>query len=151
MKFLKVLCIEGGGGTWYKSYFTGGRGNVFHSCLKNNLNCHLKARFLRGFEEVDSELRHSQSVIFEPSGTWIKKIFGLQSFTCSPPLYFLIPPPPSFKIIFSHWIGETSVSDPYHFDLDPDPGIRIRVHGSGSEVTFDSVNRIFPIKCYARL
>ena len=34
----------------------------------------------------------------------------------------------------------SSVSDPYHFDLDPDP-----------EVTFDSVNRIFPIKCYARL
>ena len=46
---------------------------------------------------------------------------------------------------------ESSVSDQYHFDLDPDPGIRIRVHGSGSEVTFDSVNRIFPIKCYARL
>ena len=47
----------------------------------------------------------------------------------------------------------SSVSDPYHFDLDPDPDprIRIRVHGSGSEVTFDSVNRIFPIKFYARL
>ena len=46
-----------------------------------------------------------------------------------------------------------SVSDPYHFDLDPDPDpwIRIRDHGSGSEVTFDSVNRIFPIKFYARL
>ena len=31
--------------------------------------------------------------------------------------------------------------------------IRIRDDGSasGSEVTFDSVNRIFPIKCYARL
>jgi len=44
-----------------------------------------------------------------------------------------------------------SVSDPYHFDADPDPRIRIRDDGSGSEVTFDSVNRIFPIKCYARL
>ena len=48
-----------------------------------------------------------------------------------------------------------SVSDPYHFDLDPDPRIRIRDdgsgYGSGSEVTFDSVNRIFPIKCYVRL
>ena len=46
-----------------------------------------------------------------------------------------------------------SVSDPYHFvsDPDPDPRIRIRDDGSGSEVTFDSVNRIFPIKCYARL
>ena len=43
-----------------------------------------------------------------------------------------------------------SVSDPYHFDADrdPDPGIRIR--DDGSEVTFDSVNRIFPL-CYARL
>ena len=46
---------------------------------------------------------------------------------------------------------ETSVSDPYHFDADPDPRIRIRDDWSGSEVTFDSVNRIFPIKCYARL
>ena len=46
---------------------------------------------------------------------------------------------------------ETSVSDPYHFDLDPDPEIRIRDDGSGSEITVDSVNRIFPIKCYARL
>ena len=45
----------------------------------------------------------------------------------------------------------SSVSDPYHIDLDPDPRIRIRDDGSGSEVTFDSVNRIFPIKCYARL
>ena len=46
-----------------------------------------------------------------------------------------------------------SVSDPYHFDLDPDPGICIcdDGSGSGSEVTFDSVNWIFPIKCYARL
>jgi len=25
-----------------------------------------------------------------------------------------------------------SVSDPYHFDSDPDPGIRIRDDGSGS-------------------
>ena len=46
---------------------------------------------------------------------------------------------------------KSSVSDPYHFDLDSDPRIRIRDDGSGSEVTFDSVNRIFPIKCYARL
>ena len=52
---------------------------------------------------------------------------------------------------------QSSVSDPYHFDVDPDPDpdprIRIRDDGSGSEseVTFDSVNRIFPIKCYARL
>ena len=38
-----------------------------------------------------------------------------------------------------------SVSDPCHFDADPDPRIRIRDDGSGSEVTFDSVNRIFPI------
>ena len=45
----------------------------------------------------------------------------------------------------------SSVSDPCHVDLDPDPGIRIRDDGSGSEVTFDSVNRIFPNKCYARL
>ena len=47
----------------------------------------------------------------------------------------------------------SSVSDPYHFDSDPDPDLRIRIRedGSGSEVTFDSVNRIFPIKCYARL
>ena len=43
----------------------------------------------------------------------------------------------------------SSVSDPYHFDSDPDP--RIRIRDDGSEVTFDSVNRIFPIKCYARL
>ena len=48
-------------------------------------------------------------------------------------------------------IASISVSDPYHFDLDPDPWIRIRDDGSGSEVTFDSVNWIFPIKCYARL
>ena len=48
-------------------------------------------------------------------------------------------------------INFSSVSDPYHFDLDPDPRIRIRDDGSGSEVTFDSVNRNFPIKCYARL
>ena len=27
---------------------------------------------------------------------------------------------------------KNSVSDPYHFDLDPDSRIRIRVHGSGS-------------------
>ena len=33
-----------------------------------------------------------------------------------------------------------SVSDPYHFDSDPDP-----------DPDSDSVNRIFPIKCYARL
>ena len=48
-----------------------------------------------------------------------------------------------------------------HFDAAPDPDPRIRIrddgsgswlwYGSGSEVTFDSVNRIFPIKCYARL
>ena len=44
-------------------------------------------------------------------------------------------------------IASISVSDPYHFDLDPDPRIRIHDDGSGSEVTFDSVNRIFPIKC----
>ena len=37
--------------------------------LEVNLDYHLKARFLRGLDEVDSELRHSQSVIFEPSGT----------------------------------------------------------------------------------
>ena len=61
------------------------------------------------------------------------------------------------------FIDSASVSDPYHFDADadpdPDPRIRIRDdgsgtwlwYGSGSEVTFDSVNRIFPIKCYARL
>ena len=54
-------------------------------------------------------------------------------------------------------INKNSVSDPYHFDVDPDPDpdprIRIRDDGSGSEsgVTFDSVNRIFPIKRYARL
>ena len=48
---------------------------------------------------------------------------------------------------------KSSVSDPYHFHLDPDPDPRIHIRddGSGSEVTFDSVNRIFPIKCYARL
>ena len=49
----------------------------------------------------------------------------------------------------SNYSTRGSVSDPYHFD--PDPRIRIRDDGSGSEVTFDSVNRIFPIKCYARL
>ena len=47
---------------------------------------------------------------------------------------------------FHYTIIVTSVSDPYHFDLDPDLRIRIRDDGSGSgsEVTFDSVNRIFP-------
>ena len=39
-----------------------------------------------------------------------------------------------------------SVSDPYHFDLDPDPDPRIRIRDHGSEVTFGSVNRIFPIR-----
>jgi len=34
---------------------------------------------------------------------------------------------------------KTSVADPYHFDADPDP-----------RKFFDSVNLIFPIKCYAR-
>ena len=39
---------------------------------------------------------------------------------------------------------QISVSDPYHFDFDPDPDPRIRIRDDGSEVTFDSVNRIFP-------
>ena len=58
----------------------------------------------------------------------------------------------NIRILGFHSIS-ISVSDPYHFDLDPnpDPRIRIRDDGSGSEVTFDSVNRIVPIKCYARL
>ena len=59
----------------------------------------------------------------------------------------------SLRYHFSISLVEVSVSDPYHFDLDPDPDPRIRIRddGSGSEITFDSVNRIFPIKCYARL
>ena len=43
-------------------------------------------------------------------------------------------------------ILKLSFSDPYHFDLDPDPDPRIRIRDDGSEVTFDSVNRIFPIR-----
>ena len=56
-------------------------------------------------------------------------------------------------IVFQICSHFCSVSDPYNFDSDTDPGpwIRIRDDGSGSEVTFDSENRIFPIKCYARL
>ena len=58
--------------------------------------------------------------------------------------------------MFAHFLWSSllnSGSDPYNFDSDPDPDPRIRIRddGSGSEVTFDSVNRIFPIKCYARL
>ena len=32
----------------------------------------------------------------------------------------------------------TSVTDPYHFDTDPDPGCEKNRYGSGSRVNFDT-------------
>ena len=44
-----------------------------------------------------------------------------------------------------------SVADPFHFYTDPDPRNRFHDYGSGSKVTFDSVNLVFPTKYFARL
>ena len=40
--------------------------------------------------------------------------------------------PAIFRMMFLKGITLSSVSDPYHFDSDPDPRIRIRDDGSGS-------------------
>ena len=41
-----------------------------------------------------------------------------------------------------------NVADPFNFEVDLDRWIRFGIYGSGSEVTFESVDLIFPFKCF---
>ena len=76
----------------------------------------------------------------------IQKKLGREEFPLIDQAFF-----PNYKDMVSVFLS--SVVDPFHFDTDPDPRIRfrwlrirIRIRGN-----FNSVNLIFPIKCFARL
>ena len=52
-------------------------------------------------------------------------------------------PKKSYKLTEKIWVGLTSVSDPYHFDTDPDPGCEKICYGSGSSKKGQSTRKIF--------